>query len=102
MNREKIMICNKIVVVLPATTILSMTASTNDLTSAFAQSDGTNQTIQNSDQSSNQPSKAIQQNVSDIVTNITKGAKSMGSNITTEIAKEVAENIGKKLQDLAK
>jgi len=26
----------------------------------------------------------------------------MGSNITTEIAKEVAENIGQKLQDLAK
>jgi hypothetical protein len=26
----------------------------------------------------------------------------VGSNITTEIAKEVAENIGKKLQDLAK
>jgi hypothetical protein len=108
MNREKIMGCNKIVVILPATTILlvstilSMTASTNNLTSAFAQSDGTNQTIQNSDQSSNQPSKAIQGNVSDIVTNITKGAKSMGSNITTEIAKEVAENIGKKLQDLAK
>jgi hypothetical protein len=26
----------------------------------------------------------------------------VGLNITTEIAKEVAENIGKKLQDLAK
>jgi hypothetical protein len=38
MNREKIMGCNKIVVILPATTILlvstilSMTASTNNLT----------------------------------------------------------------------
>ena len=99
---------NKIFLVLPATTILlvstilSMTASTNDLTSAFAQSDGTNQTIQNSDQSANQTSEAIQQNLSHVVSNISKGAKSMGSNITTEIAKEVAENIGQKLQDLAK
>ena len=40
--------------------------------------------------------------MSDVVSNITKGAKRLGSNITTEIAKEVAENIGKKLQDLAK
>jgi hypothetical protein len=61
-----------------------------------------NQTMQKEDQSTNQTSEAIQQNVSDVVTNISKGAKSVGSNITTEIAKEVAENIGKKLQDLAK
>jgi hypothetical protein len=46
--------------------------------------------------------KQYNKNVSDVVTNISKGAKSVGSNITTEIAKEVAENIGKKLQDLAK
>lgn len=79
-----------------------MTTSTNDLTSAFAQQEVTNQIIQNLEHSANQPSKGIQENVSDVVSNITKGAKSLGSNITTEIAKEVAENIGKKLQDLAK
>ena len=100
--------CNKIVILLFATTlllvstILSMTTSTNDLTSAFAQQEGTNQIIQNLEHSANQPSKGIQENVSDVVSNITKGAKSLGSNITTEIAKEVAENIGKILQDLAK
>ena len=59
--------------------------------SAFAQSEGTNQT-----------GEAIKQNVSDVITNISKGAKSLGSNITTEVAKEIADNIGKKLQDLAK
>jgi len=69
---------------------------------AFAQSGITNLTMEKQDQSTNQTSEAIQENVSDVVTNISKGAKSVGSNITTEIAKEVAENIGKKLQDLAK
>jgi hypothetical protein len=104
----KRMIYNKIFRVLPATTIflvstiLAMSTFTNVSTSAFAQSEGTNQTMQKEDQSTNQTSEAIQQNVSDVVTNISKGAKSVGSNITTEIAKEVAENIGKKLQDLAK
>lgn len=104
----KKMIYNKILQVLPATTIflvstiLAMSTFTNVSTSAFAQSEGTNQTMQKEDQSINQTSEAIQQNVSDVVTNISKGAKSVGSNITTEIAKEVAENIGKKLQDLAK
>jgi hypothetical protein len=92
---------NKIFLVLPATTILSMTTSNNATTSALAPSEGTNQTMQNADQSANQTSKAIQQNLSHVVSNISKGAKSMGSNITTEIAKEVAENIGQKLQDLA-
>ena len=102
------MVYNKIFLVLPAatttmlfiSTILLMSTFTN--VSAFAQSEGTNQTIQDADQSANQTGEAIQQNVSDVVTNISKGAKSVGSNITTEIAKEVAENIGKKLQDLAK
>ena len=104
----KKMIYNKILRVLPATTIflvstiLAMSTFTNVSTSAFAQSEGTNQTMQKEDQSTNQTSEAIQQNVSEVVTNISKGAKSVGSNITTEIAKEVAENIGKKLQDLAK
>jgi hypothetical protein len=104
----EIMAYNKILRVLSATTIrlvstiLAMSTLTNVSTSAFAQSEWTNQTMQKEDQSTNQTSEAIQQNVSDVVTNISKGAKSVGSNITTEIAKEVAENIGKKLQDLAK
>ncbi|HEX2409470.1 MAG TPA: hypothetical protein VHJ38_19875 [Nitrososphaeraceae archaeon] len=72
--------------------------------SALAQSEeGTAQTMQqDGGQSANQTGEAIKQNVNDIITNISKGAKSVGSNITTEVAKEVAENIGKKLQDLAK
>ena len=87
---------NKIFLVLSATTILLVSTilsiSTFTNVATFAQSEeGTNQT-----------GEAIQQNVSDVVTNISKGAKSVGSNITTEVAKEAAENIGKKLQDLAK
>jgi uncharacterized protein YycO len=91
------MLYNKISIIMPAATttiflvsiILSMSTFIN--ISAFAQSEGTNQT-----------GEAIKQNVSDVITNISKGAKSLGSNITTEVAKEVADNIGKKLQDLAK
>jgi predicted PurR-regulated permease PerM len=104
----KKMIYNKILRVLPATTIflvstiLAMSTFTNVSTSAFAQSEGTNQTMQKEDQSTNQTSEAIQQNFCDVVTNISKGANSVGSNISTEIAKEVAENIGKKLQDISK
>jgi len=91
------MLYNKISIIMPAaiTTIflvpilLSMSTFIN--ISAFAQSEGTNQT-----------GEAIKQNVSDVITNISKGAKSLGSNITTEVAKEIADNIGKKLQDLGK
>ncbi len=91
------MLYNKIGIIMPAATttlllvsiILSMSTFIN--ISAFAQSEGTNQT-----------GEAIKQNISDVITNISKGAKSLGSNITTEVAKEIADNIGKKLQDLAK
>ena len=102
------MLNNKISMILPAATtitffvsiILSMSTFIN--ISAFAQSEGTNQTILDAGQSANQTGEAIKQNVSDVITNISKGAKSLGSNITTEVAKEIADNIGKKLQDLAK
>ena len=102
------MLYNKISIIMPAATttiflvsiILSMSTFIN--ISAFAQSEGTNQTIQDAAQSANQTGEAIKQNVSDVITNISKGAKSLGSNITTEVAKEIADNIGKKLQDLAK
>ena len=81
-------------------TILSMSILTN--ISVFAQSEGINQTIPNTGQSTSQIGQAIKQNVSDIVSNVSKEAKGVGSNITTEVAKDVAANIGKKLQDLAK
>ncbi len=55
-------------------TILSMSTFTNVF--SFAQAEGTNQTMQNAEQSANQTGKVIQQNVSDVVTNISKGAKS--------------------------
>jgi uncharacterized protein YycO len=91
------MLYNKISIIMPAaaTTIflvsIILSLSTFINISAFAQSEGTNQT-----------GEAIKQNVSDVITNISKGAKSLGSNITTEVAKEIADNIGKKLQDLGK
>ena len=91
------MLYNKISIIMPAaaTTIflvsIILSLSTFINISAFAQSEGTNQT-----------GEAIKQNVSDVITNIRKGAKSLGSNITTEVAKEIADNIGKKLQDLGK
>jgi uncharacterized protein YycO len=91
------MLYNKISVIMPAaiTTIflvpILLSMSTFSNISTFAQSEDTNQT-----------GEAIKQNVSDVVSNISKGAKSLGSNITSEVAKEIADNIGKKLQDLAK
>ena len=91
------MLYNKISIIMPAaaTTIflvsIILSLSTFINFSAFAKSEGTNQT-----------DESIKQNVSDVITNISKGAKSLGSNITTEVAKEIADNIGKKLQDLAK
>ena len=91
------MLYNKISIIMPAaaTTIflvsIILSLSTFINISSFAQSEGTNQT-----------GESIKQNVSDVITNISKGAKSLGSNITTEVAKEIADNIGKKLQDLAK
>ena len=81
-------------------TILSMSIFTT--VSVFALSEGMDQTIQNTGQSSNQRGETTKENVSDIVSNISKEAKGIGSNITTEVAKDVAANIGKKLQDLAK
>ena len=101
------MVYNKIFLVLPAATtiflvltILSMSTCTH--VSALAQSEGRIKLCRMQTQSAKQTGETIKQNVSDVVTNISKGAKSVGSNITTEIPKEVAENIGKKLQDLAK
>ena len=70
-------------------TIISMSIFPN--ISVFAQSEGTNQT-----------DESLKQNAKDIVSNMSKEVKNKGSNITKEVAKEVAENIGKKLQDLAK
>jgi predicted PurR-regulated permease PerM len=102
------MLYNKISIIMPtATTTIILVSiillmSTFFNIAAFAQSEGTNQTIKEADQSANQTGEAIKQNVSDVITNISKGAKSLGSNITTEVAKEIADNIGKKLQDLAK
>jgi len=102
------MLYNKISFIMPKVTttiflvsiILSMSTLIN--ISVFAQSEGTNQTIQDAAQSVNQTGEAIKQNVSDVITNISQGAKSLGSNVTTEVAKEIADNIGKKLKDLAK
>jgi len=102
------MLYNKISFIMPKVTttiflvsiILSMSTLINIY--VFAQSEGTNQTIQDAAQSVNQTGEAIKQNVSDVITNISQGAKSLGSNVTTEVAKEIADNIGKKLKDLAK
>jgi hypothetical protein len=102
------MLNNKRSMILPAATtviffvsiILSMSTFIN--ISAIAHSEGTHQTIMAAGQSANQTGEEIKQNVSEVITNISKGAKSLGSNITTEVAKEIADNIGKKLQDLAK
>ena len=88
--------CNNISMVIPVattliliSTILSMSIFTN--VSAFAQSEGSNQT-----------GESLKQNASDIVSNISQEVKSKGSNITKEVAKDVAANIGKQLQDLGK
>ena len=98
---------NNIFMVLPVTTtiivistILSMAIFTN--VSVICTIGRNNQTMQDAGQSANQTGESIKQNVSDIVTKFSKEVKSIGSNITKEVAKEVAENIGKKLQDLAK
>jgi len=96
-NKISITMAAAITTIFLVSIILSMSTFIN--ISAFAQAEGTNQTILDAGQSANQTGETIKQNVSDVITNISKGAKSLGSNITTEVAKEIADNIGKKLQD---
>ncbi|MGI9010654.1 MAG: hypothetical protein ACR2F1_05655 [Nitrososphaeraceae archaeon] len=59
-------------------------------TLAFAQSEGTNQTMQDAGESANKTGGELQKNASDMGSKITEGAK------------DLAGNIGDKLQDIGK
>ena len=108
------MVHNKLFIILPAAAAILATVLTLSTFTipTFAQSEETNQTMQDLGQSTNQTGErmqqganqtgeAIQGNASEVGAEVTEGAKKLGKNIT-EGAKGLAETIGKGLQDLAK
>ena len=111
------LVYNKIFSIVPAiaamflaATMLSM--STFTIVSIFAQSDGTNQAMEDAGQSANQTGEGMQQGASDVASSAGQSANQTGEAIQgnasdvgskiTEGVKNLAKNIGEKLQDLAK
>ena len=97
-----ILLDNKFFVIIPTIAILVtvLTLATFTIPS-FAQSEGTNQTMQNAGGSANQTGENMQQGANKTGEAMQGNASDMGSKIT-EGAKNMAENIGEKLQDLGK
>jgi ABC-type Na+ efflux pump permease subunit len=93
---------NKLFLILPTVTILitALTLATFTIPS-FAQSEGTNETMQNAGESANQTGENMQQGANKTGEAIQGNASDMGSKVT-EGAKNLAENIGEGLKDLAK
>jgi hypothetical protein len=86
-----ILIHNKLFLIVPTVAILAtvITLATFNIPT-FAQSEGTNETMQNAGESANKTGKSMQQNASDMGSKITEGAK------------DVVGSIGEKLQDIGK
>ena len=97
-----ILVNNKLFLIIPTVAILAtvLTLATFTIPS-FAQSEGTNETMQNAGESANQTGENMQQGANKTGEAIQGNASEMGSKIT-EGAKNLAENIGEKLQDLVK
>jgi hypothetical protein len=86
-----ILIYNKLFLIIPTIAILSIVLTLVTFTiPTFAQSEGTNETMQNAGESANKTGESMQQNASGMGSKITEGAKNM------------AENIGEGLKDLTK
>jgi len=85
------MIHNKLFLILSTIAILPISLTLLTLTiPTFAQSEGTNETMQNAGESANKTGESMQQNASGMGSKITEGAKNM------------AENIGERIKDLTK
>jgi hypothetical protein len=86
-----ILIYNKLFLIISTVAILPIVLTLVTFTiPTFAQSEETNETMQNAGESANKTGESMQQN-----------ASGMGSKIT-EGAKNLAENIGEGLKDLTK
>jgi hypothetical protein len=86
-----ILIYNKLFLIIPTIVTLSIALTLVTFTiPTFAQSEGTNETMQNAGESANKTGESMQQNASGMGSKITEGAKNM------------AENIGEGLKDLTK
>lgn len=77
-------------VIMPATFLALMLGVSTLTVSAFAQSEETNQTMQDAGQSANQTGEEIQKNASDLGSKVMEGGK------------DVVGKIGEGLEDLAK
>ena len=96
------MIHNKLFLVLPTVAILATVLTLATFTiPAFAQSEGTNQTMKNAGESANQTGENMQQGANKTGEAIQGNASDMGSKIT-EGAKNLVGNIGEGLEKLGK
>jgi hypothetical protein len=88
-------------VILPATFLTIMLGFSALTVQGFAQSEETNQTMQNAGESANQTGGEIKKNASDVGSDMAEGAKDVGSKVT-EGAKDTLGKIGEGLENLGK
>lgn len=88
-------------VILPAAFLTIMLGLSTFTVAGFAQSEETNQTMQNAGESANQTGGEMKKNASDVGSEMTEGAKDMGSKVT-EGAKDTLGKIGEGLENLGK
>jgi hypothetical protein len=79
-----------LIVIIPATFLAIMLGFSSLTDSAFAQSEETNQTMQETGESANKTGEEVQKNASDVGSKVTEGAKDVIGKIG-----EGLENIGK-------
>ena len=88
-------------VILPAAFLTIMLGFSALTVAGFAQSEETNQTMQNAGESANQTGGEIKKNASDVGSEMAEGAKDVGSKVT-EGAKDTLGKIGEGLENLGK
>jgi hypothetical protein len=88
-------------VILPAAFLTLMLGFSALTVAGFAQSEETNQTMQNAGESANQTGGEIKKNASDVGSDMAEGAKDVGSKVT-EGAKDTLGKIGEGLENLGK
>jgi len=93
---------NRFFLIIPAATILAISFSLMTFTiSTYAQSETTNQTMQDMGQSANQTGEHMQKSANQTGEAIQGNASQIGSKIT-EGAKNIVGSIGKELEKLGK
>ena len=80
----------KLFVIVPLTVVATVLGVSTFIFSGYAQSEETNQTMQNAGQSANQTGAELQKNASDVGSEITEGGKDIVGKIG-----EGLENLGK-------